>query len=112
MPIDYSKYPPNWKTEIRPRIMARSGGKCEWCGAENYQAHPVTGGRVVLTIAHLNHDITDNRDENLAALCNRCHLTYDARHHAENAKATRARKKAASVAAAGQSALFDEGGAE
>lgn len=23
MPIDYSKYPPNWKTEIVPRILNR-----------------------------------------------------------------------------------------
>lgn len=47
MPIDYKNYPPNWKTEIRPRIMARAGevrdkdGKitteacCEWCGIKN-----------------------------------------------------------------------------
>lgn len=35
MPIDYKKYPPNWKSEIRPRILARAGNKCELCGAEN-----------------------------------------------------------------------------
>ncbi len=35
MPCDYSKYPPNWKTEIRPRILARAGNRCELCGAEN-----------------------------------------------------------------------------
>lgn len=36
MPCDYSKYPPNWKTEIVPAIRKRSGGKCEMCGVENY----------------------------------------------------------------------------
>jgi 5-methylcytosine-specific restriction endonuclease McrA len=107
MPIDYRNYPPNWKSEIRPRIMARSGGKCEWCGAINYQPHPITGGKVVLTIAHLNHDTTDNRDENLAALCNKCHLTYDAPHHVANAKATRARKRSERIAASGQLELGD-----
>ena len=36
MPVDYSQYPPNWKTEIRPRILARARNRCELCGAENY----------------------------------------------------------------------------
>lgn len=36
MPVDWSRYPPNWKTEIVPRIRARSGDKCEWCGAPNH----------------------------------------------------------------------------
>jgi hypothetical protein len=44
---------------------------------------------VVLTIAHLDHDIGNNDDGNLAALCQRCHLRYDAKQHAATAKATR-----------------------
>lgn len=47
---------------------------------------------IVLTIAHLNHDTTDNRDENLAALCQRCHLNYDKELHATNARTTREKK--------------------
>ncbi|GAB4486716.1 MAG: hypothetical protein OHK0019_00860 [Saprospiraceae bacterium] len=35
MPCDYKKYPPNWKTEIRPRILERAGHACELCGAKN-----------------------------------------------------------------------------
>ena len=35
MPCDYSIYPPNWRSEIRPRILHRAGNKCELCGAEN-----------------------------------------------------------------------------
>lgn len=42
--------------------------------------------KIVLTIAHLNHDITDNRDINLAALCQRCHNRLDAPHRADNRK--------------------------
>ncbi len=38
--------------------------------------------RVVLTIAHLNHVAGDDRDENLRALCQWCHLHYDRVHHA------------------------------
>lgn len=37
--------------------------------------------RVVLACAHLNHDPTDNRDRNLAALCQRCHMIHDAVEH-------------------------------
>ncbi|WP_276483590.1 HNH endonuclease [Paraflavitalea pollutisoli] len=47
---------------------------------------------IVLTIAHLNHDTTDNRDENLAALCQRCHLNYDKELHQVNARTTREKK--------------------
>lgn len=32
MPIDYSKYPPNWKTEIRPAILKRAKNTCEHDG--------------------------------------------------------------------------------
>ena len=64
MPVDYSKYPPDWK-DIRERILKRSGHKCEGspsypdCRAINHQPHPITGSNVVLTIAHLDHD-SDN----------------------------------------------------
>lgn len=45
--------------------------------------------RVVLTIAHLNHVSGDDRDDNLKALCQWCHLNYDKLHHKE----TRAARK-------------------
>jgi hypothetical protein len=35
MPCDYSKYPSNWKKEIRPRILERAENRCELCGAAN-----------------------------------------------------------------------------
>lgn len=96
MPVDYTRYPSNWKTEIRPRILARAKNACEGspryprCRAANSHPHPVTGSIVVLTIAHLDHDVSNNTDHNLAALCQRCHLTHDARQHAANARQTRA----------------------
>ena len=46
------------------------------------------GIRVVLTVAHLNHTPGDDRDENLKALCQWCHLHHDAGHHKET-RATR-----------------------
>jgi hypothetical protein len=43
--------------------------------------------KVVLTIAHLNHAYGDDRDENLKALCQWCHLNYDKEHHRETRRA-------------------------
>jgi 5-methylcytosine-specific restriction endonuclease McrA len=37
--------------------------------------------KVVLTIMHLNHTPGDDRDENLKAGCQRCHLNYDKEYH-------------------------------
>jgi len=35
MPIDYKKYPTNWLSEIRPRILARENNCCKFCGIQN-----------------------------------------------------------------------------
>ena len=63
--------------------------------------------KVVLTIAHLNHDPTDNDgwepgqpvkpfgQSNLGALCQTCHLRHDHDHHRANAARTRRSKLAA-----------------
>jgi hypothetical protein len=44
-------------------------------------------------VAHLDHNPQNCADENLKALCQRCHLTYDAKHHALNAATTRHKRK-------------------
>lgn len=100
MPCDYSKYPPNWKSEIVPRILARAGevrsrsGKtiikeadCEKCGIENHSKKR-NGTFVVLTIAHLDHDSENHEvaDERLAAWCQACHLRYDHWRHVTKRK--------------------------
>ncbi|HEX2679551.1 MAG TPA: hypothetical protein VHM19_23035 [Polyangiales bacterium] len=51
--------------------------------------------RIVLTVAHLDHDPTNNADSNLLALCQRCHLRLDRHEHAKNARQTRRARKAA-----------------
>ena len=94
MPIKHEnryRYPANWKA-IRATILERAGHRCEWCETPNYSTHPITGSRVVLTIAHLDHVPEHCASENLRALCQRCHLTYDAAHHAKTARQTRRAK--------------------
>jgi hypothetical protein len=106
MPIDYKKYHPDWRTKIVPAIKQRAGNKCEWCGVKNHsqiqrlktdlsQFRYRTGHecetwrksiRVILTIAHLDHDIKNNDPSNLKALCQRCHLNYDKHYHSQNRK--------------------------
>src|SRR5678815_366231 len=39
---------------------------------------------IVLAVAHLNHDTTDNRDQNLEARCQYHHLRHDREHHRKN----------------------------
>ena len=124
MPIDYKRYPTNWKTEIVPAVIERAKGKCERCqlvnhstafaiklnvkgddnkykirslwfrneldairesgcpieDQEEYVERFVKKVKVVLTVAHLDHDET-NHDvsiERLRAWCQLCHLRYDA----------------------------------
>jgi hypothetical protein len=135
MPCDYSKYPANWKSEIRPAILKREGHCCKFCGVPNkawvcrgtwgdtvvwqnddgqifdaangkYLGSAYVGDvwtsdnpkkqvltKVVLTIMHLDHDITNNDYNNLAAGCQRCHLNYDKAHHKKTAQETRNKKK-------------------
>lgn len=46
--------------------------------------------RCILTIAHLDHNPHNNAEENLAALCQHCHLKHDVHFHHANARRTRA----------------------
>ena len=126
MPIDYKKYPKNWKSEIRPAILERAQHKCEFCNIPNYEyvfrgklqcgrevyqkndasiydasnsdyiennyfaeitaTGKQTAIKVILTIAHLNHDIKDNDYSNLRALCQRCHNRHDVEYRKLNRK--------------------------
>lgn len=103
MPFDASRYPKDWK-DISLRIRDRDGWRCKFCGAKHREPNPATGNTVILTVAHLGvphadgtpgdvHDKMDVREENLVALCQRCHLRYDGKEHAQNAARTRLRKR-------------------
>lgn len=96
-PENRAAYPNNWK-DIRAKILARAGDRCEGtpdrpeCRAQNGQPHPETGSAVVLTIAHMDRRLVDHGEENLRALCQRCHNAWDAPERAANARRTRAMK--------------------
>lgn len=97
-------YPPDWKAISHRIRFERAGGRCECkgeCGrfhAEperrcvRFHGEPVWHSTrpkttVVLTTAHRVHG-SDCSDENLIAMCQACHLRYDAKHHAANARKT------------------------
>lgn len=86
-----------WLT-FRARLLDRAGNRCEGtpqhpeCRAANGEPHPETGGRVVLTIAHMDHDETHADPGRCRALCQRCHNKWDAPHRRLNAASTRRRK--------------------
>jgi hypothetical protein len=87
MPMKRENYPVDWEA-ISLRIRKERAldrcectGQCDLhdarCDAINTQPHPVTGSKVVLTVAHLDQDTWHNEDDNLCAMCQRCHLVYD-----------------------------------
>ena len=106
MPIRSSqrhRYPANWR-DISLSIRARSLGRCECqgeCGlhhgrrCEERQGQPAqwAKGRVVLTVAHLDHQPENCDHANLKAMCQRCHLRYDADLHRRQAARTRREHK-------------------
>jgi hypothetical protein len=91
MPFHRANYPPGWDQISAYVRIVRAGGACEWCGAWNAYPNPDTGSRVVLTVAHVDHDTVNNDLGNLRALCQACHLRHDAHLHAQHARQTRRR---------------------
>lgn len=111
-PTERDRYPKEWPA-VSARIRKLSGGQCECegeCGLHQDAVDEWTGeyragpwrcrerhgeaaqwarGLVVLTVAHLNHQPEDCRDENLKAMCQRCHNRYDQKHRQQNARRTR-----------------------
>ena len=96
-PENKARYPDNWK-EIVELVRKRSRNRCEGspvypdCRAKNHEPHPVTCSMVVLTTGHLDHqpeNCSIDDISNLKHWCQRCHLTYDAKQHAQSAYMTR-----------------------
>jgi hypothetical protein len=112
-PENKARYPAHWK-EISRRIrFERAQGRCEFtdpatgerCEARHGEAHPVTGSKVVLTTAHLNHVPEDCDDDNLKAACQKCHNAYDQAHRIANRARRRDKERARVLRVAGQLAF-------
>lgn len=123
MPTSKEKYPANWKAFSESIRIGRARGRCECmgeCGLHRTTPGPRrcveqlgqpakwAKGKVILSVAHLNHDGGPCRCEPLCAnpdhvkaMCSRCHLRLDVPRHMLNASETRRKK-------AGQLALFPE----
>lgn len=85
-PTNKNRYPPHWGRLSLAIRRTRARWRCEWCGARNDEPHPITGSKVVLTVAHLDGTPENCHPDNLAALCQRCHLNYDRGRHIANRK--------------------------
>lgn len=117
MPINYKNYPFDWKTRIVPAVLERASNCCEFKGCKFKNGQMVYRGqlknriewfetleqamkacgefmvwskqiKVVLTIAHLDHDETnhDVKLDRLAAMCQLHHLRYDAKEKHRRSK--------------------------
>jgi hypothetical protein len=106
-------YPPNWREISRSIREDRAGGQCE-CRGECGKHHPAGRcperdheravtfrGRVILTVAHLDHNTHSDDPTNLKAMCQACHLRYDVSHHWAQIR----RNKRRALIAAGQQEL-------
>lgn len=104
-------YPSNWREISNAIRFDRAQGKCEFCGvrhgwyrgqngvvwepsivAELSLLESVNFSRIILTTAHLDHDPTNNAEENLRALCQKCHLAHDLPHHLISRRINRERE--------------------
>ena len=112
------EYHPKWSLIRRMILLRRALNRCEFCDAPNgefiyrieknkpYWA-PMPEGleteamdldgtkftRILLTIAHKDHNKDNNIFTNLVALCQRCHLKHDIRQHIMSRKYGRKWKK-------------------
>jgi len=66
------KYPDDWLI-IAERIKKEAGWKCQRCGSSN-----TTHNARVLTVHHLDQNKSNCKCSNLVALCQRCHLAFQA----------------------------------
>ena len=102
--MDRRLYPHNWRKISESIRHRRAKGRCEWCNALNGFPHPNTGSMGVLTVAHLGApwpdgragdkaDKHDCRAENLAALCQSCHLAFDRSDNQNTARTKREQRQ-------------------
>lgn len=98
-PENRRRYPHNWRAISAYIRGERAQSRCECTGecglhqgrrCEERHNDPAkwARGRIVLTVAHLDHVPEHCEHSNLRAMCQTCHLRYGREHHAET-RATR-----------------------
>ena len=80
--------PSLWKAAEPQDSVARIGQSWQFPLLKGFR-EPI---KVILSIAHLDHDPEHNHADNLKALCQRCHLAHDRRQHAKTVAIKRMRQ--------------------
>lgn len=92
-------YAENWEDEIRPDILKRDKYKCQGCGLKHRGLYLVQESgklleidkeeyieamrndevvrKIILQVAHLDHNPNNNDYANLKSFCPRCHFRND-----------------------------------
>lgn len=87
-PENVDRYPDDWPAISKRIREERAGNRCECtghcglhggrrCVERNGEPALFARGKVVLTVAHLDHQPEHCDDDNLLAMCPRCHNRYD-----------------------------------
>lgn len=103
-PQNRARYPKNWAEISKDIRFNRAQNKCEFCGVQNHshvdkttrvQVEPTAPNavKIILTVAHLDHQPENCDYQNLAALCQKCHNNYDKEHRAKSRAETRKAKR-------------------
>ncbi|GAB3550651.1 hypothetical protein [Spirosoma fluminis] len=88
MSIDRKNYPPNWEERSRRFRAEVAHDQCQRCGVTHGTVYPkgpdlkseYPATRIVIVMintAHRYRDVSRSDDEDLIALCPRCHAYYD-----------------------------------
>lgn len=106
MPVDWSRYPPDWDV-IALAVKEAADWRCQDCGMQcRRPGEPFDTHKRTMSVHHLGapkddgspgdpHDKMDVRPCNLLALCSKCHLARDLPSHIANAARTRRAKRVA-----------------
>lgn len=88
MPMDYARYPKEWRV-IANEIKEAADWTCQECDMQcRRPGEPFDTHKRTLTVAHWDHD-TEAAEVFVVALCAGCHLRHDAPRKAAQRKERR-----------------------
>ena len=91
MPMDWSRYPLDWR-EVAWAIKDAADWQCQQCGQQcRRPGEPFDTHARTLTVAHWDHDNMEP-EVFVVALCAPCHLRHDAKRKAADRKRKRVRE--------------------